>query len=266
MCAKRATAAIRSGRFNVNDAAAGLDIIRSSSIVSYRILNGGENNFVVNYTGASPSVTPDWSLDFEAATVQITGAAGEKVLGVFDRIKPGDDIRSGRFKSTAGVTNIPIIQNRPNKLYRFFNTGDNPYTLNLNGTTVEVTANNSMDVYVTSNNPSVTVTSVNEVQGAYDALESGDRVRSGRFRFKEGVPPVNRPIIDLRLAPALRYRITNGGRRPFILRTAAGDLITLRRDQSIDLRLDAAATNLISVIATGNNHTITGIWDYLGTD
>lgn len=271
---RRATVGLRSGRF-VADIVAGtpLTIVQSDTPAAYRVLNSGQTSFKVIISGTTEViVAEDCSVDCHGTTLAIDSPDGTnvKVSGVFDRIRQNTDIRSGRFKSGAMAPADPItlVQNRGQQIYRVFNAGDAAINVHVGGIGALFPLQSNCSIDVAAGNaatPSISIGAAANLDGAIDAVESGDSIRSGRFKHKAGTSAAQKTMLDLRKMPvAQRYRITNGGKNDITVHLPSAAPV-LKADQSLDVKLPTSPNPIIAV-SNSENKLITGIYDYLGTE
>lgn len=268
-------AMIRSGRFRAPTA--NQPIIQVEEDTDYRILNAGEVPFTLSVTGLASTLTvsKNCAVDVKVPTggqVTVNGAALSEIEGVFDILSDDAPGRSGRFKG-AGTDSAPIaiIQGRAGTVYRIFNAGEQSFALRTaSGDSAPLDRQCSRDVLVTDDTLSARRADNLLISGVFDAVGQHPSLRSGRFRVLDGVA-AEHDIIDRRGGIGgrpQRYRISNAGDNPFIVRGQRGmtmtDVVTLSRDQSIDLHVRGSVNARVSVIASANNSLITGIYDYLG--
>jgi hypothetical protein len=173
-------------------------IVKGKTGDIYRILNSGDEDFVVAFAGPSgPSpvtVHPDFSFDFPVTadvTICGTGPSATEVEGIYELLHAGASGRSGRFKFRAatGTNQADIICGGGHSIYRVFNSGDNSFNMQLVGTAVslELAKGESFDIglpptaSVRIENPHGAAT---PVDGIYEVLDEGSEVRNGRFKLE----------------------------------------------------------------------------------
>lgn len=270
----RAAMDIRNGRFK-GDASSGIPIIAAKAKVdaAYRIFNSGDENsdpalnpvFEVHadYTPA-PVLQPGCSLDvLVKVTKQVAIQRGDtiEVVGSYEFLDRPNSFRSGRFKGDASGIGIPIVLGRGKKLYRIFNSGKTPFSVDAGTSVTSLEPTFSLDVVVGNG---VFIKASGEVAGIYEYLGTDAPVRSGRFKIK-AAPSSSHKIIDLSpSAPEAYYRIFNSGNNGFKVQAGGVDLThTIGPEQSFDFAIGAKKD--ITVVATGV-YPIEGIYDLLSTE
>ncbi len=187
-------------------------------------------------------------------------------------------IRSGRFK-VVDPSNVDIISGRSGTYFRFFNSGDNTFTVKVDGPLsapdrkVDLKPTFTVDMVIAGD---VRISGTGPVEGIYDYLESPNEVRSGRFNIKLTDPlgnphdPTDRhPIILLAGGnQSAYYRIFNSGDHPIVLQSGLQanpiDIKALDPDQSFDFEV-GTGRRIVTVKSTDVSKPIEGIYEFLGT-
>lgn len=195
--------AIRNGRFRVTASGGDLNHVivslgdKGKGGAFYRILNSGDDSFVVKYKNHSNgdethTVLKEQSFDLyvkEEGTLTIFVADGTTAEGIYDFLGDGtaralEDVRSGRFKLSDGSVMTQVADfsgdNKATAFYRFFNSGANAFKILSNG--VELVADlqpsNSADVSATLNEnlqvQQVAASGTEALEGIYDFLAGDD--------------------------------------------------------------------------------------------
>lgn len=138
-------------------------------------------------------------------------------------------IRSGRFNYEKNVVGGTIIRGKTqDRAYRFFNAGQAPFSVNVNGATYNVPVNCSIDlpVYTGNGNGSVEIqkaNNVDDVSGVYEALTDQTEIRSGRFQYlRPAQESTNDIVVD---SDKSIYRFWNSGEIPVTVKANGNDKI-----------------------------------------
>ncbi len=177
---------IRSGRFQFRNAAeSDITIVQGRTGVFYRILNSGEQDFVIKPKGASTpppdqiTLSPTFSIDVTSQSdIVIAGEAGKAVEGIYEYLDPQVSARSGRFKISQNPQNehkiIDLSGAASSKAwYRIFNSGE--YDIVVVGL-AELGKEQSFDFEVGSSVKQVFVKSKSDaepIEGIYEFLGRG---------------------------------------------------------------------------------------------
>jgi hypothetical protein len=284
--------AIRSGRFKVADAQAGVTIIAGKKGAFYRIFNSGKLAFKVDVGNAEIVLAAASSVDLAASVINgivMIKTDGEQAAeGIYDFIGSPDSAsdylvspdstRSGRVNVEQYASAITIIKDRSGAFYRIFNSGSNKFTVKPEGNDnrkVELWPKWSLDVAV-GGEVVVEGDPGKSVEGIYECLETRNPVRSGRINIvkTEGAkgklevdPAAQHKIIDLHGGgDRAWYRIYNSGKHPILLDEgwqAAKPLKTLEEGQSFDFEVGRSITD-IYVRSESSEQPIEGIYEFLG--
>ncbi len=256
----------RSGRFTSDlvTAAKDLTIIRAGT-ERVRIHNSGKADFVVKPEGSTTPTGEQITLfkkssvdiNLNGSDVLITQAANTAVEGLYEYIDPQNPIRSGRFKA-AGGANVVITQGMAQKLYRILNSGDEDFTVTVNGN-LRATVKPRRSIDLVAKNHRVVISAAAKFQGIYDILDRRSETRSGRFKIKVNTN-VAQPIINLVDSNSTAwYRIFNSGENLFKIIEGTTET-DLEKGQSIDLQFSPME---VSVRSAQANEPIEGIYDFI---
>ncbi len=190
-------------------------------------------------------------------------------------------IRSGRFSSddAFGDNKILVVRGKRSGAFRFFNSGDNPFTIlpsgenTPSGKQIPLNPTFSVDilpgnggVYIVGEPPTGTPPVAQPIEGMYDFLSHATTVRSGRFniKLKGGDPTAPHQIIDLQGGSSNAwYRIFNSGDFNIEIEKGKQNPVVINRlppGQSFDFQV---SQKNVYVKSTNAKEPIEGIYEFL---
>lgn len=280
--------ALRSGRFkSTGPGSDNSQVVAKGRHGTLRVYNAGDSAFdvtVASSSSTSSSVTleKDRSIDIvignQATSVSVSAGDNVAFEGIYEFVQDDSPIRSGHFKGVGDPDAIMIVHQGGGGVYRVMNSGDYPFTVNIEGDEIgEVAPAFSLD-FAAEGNVTITGAASEQLEGIFDALFENVDVRSGRFRFRpdvdiEGeaiiVPSYPLPIIDLTGTPSTKgywYRIFNSGDEIIVVQHKNGGGVTelgrVQPQSSFDFQVpDQPAKRLISVKSADLTKVIQGSFD-----
>lgn len=241
----------RSGRFDVG-ATPQVIVHELSEDAMIRVINSGTTDFTLTYGTATAEIKKKCSRDFKIPSgKQLVAPVGAK--GVYEYVGPiaaGQDGRSGRFSAT-GTASLVVVNDSDRFIYRVFNVGTTKITAN----TLSIESKCSLDIVVDG---SLTIAGT-DVEGAYEIADPTTG-RNGMFSVNFTALLTTVVIVAGHPGPVnRRYRVINSGETAFDVWKDSTKIVTLNKDQSIDL--DIAKLQQIGVQGTGK---ISGVYDFIG--
>lgn len=264
---------VLSGRFRVSvSSAAPVTIATVGAPCVYRVHNAGKTAFQLN--GHTEVLAPRGSVDHNVATtlqVTTTSATAIDVEGIYERLSPDREFRSGKiYVETSPANGTVIVHGRPGSLYRVMNSGRKMFRV-VCGTTIEALpgrrsesrsvdiVNHSGDIVITDGNQAPNANSPYE--GIFEDVNLCPVDRLGRFKI-EGDASVANTERNLILVPnggsiARDYRFVNTGRAMLeIWQVGGAKLFDVPAESSVDYHV----TSSIKVRAALADTRIRGLY------